>query len=85
MNISLVHSSSISKINSPYIYFGTSYKNILKLKKEINYPIIKYEDELNRIAEKEEKYFLNWIEKKKKKEQRLNLLVDESISRKKQP
>ena len=46
MNISLVHSSSISKINSPYIYFGTSYKNILKLKKEINYPIIKYEDEL---------------------------------------
>jgi hypothetical protein len=67
MNISLVHSSSISKINSPYIYFGTSYKNILKLKKEINYPIIKYEDELNRIAEKEEKYFLNWIEKKRKK------------------
>ena len=50
MNISLVHSSSISKINSPYIYFGTSYKNILKLKKESNYPIIKYEDELNKIG-----------------------------------
>ena len=42
MNISLVHSGSISKINSPYIYFGTSYKNILKLKKESNYPIINY-------------------------------------------
>jgi hypothetical protein len=63
MNISLVHSSSISKINSPYIYFGTSYKNILKLKKESNYPIIKYEDELNKIAANEEKYFSNWFEK----------------------
>jgi hypothetical protein len=67
MNISLVHSSSISKINSPYIYFGTSYKNILKLKKESNYPIINYEGELNEIAQKEEKYFLNWIERKRKK------------------
>ena len=52
MNISLVHSSSISKINSPYIYFGTSYKNILKLKKESNYPIINYEGEFFFLKDK---------------------------------
>ena len=65
MNISIININDISKISSSYFYFGSSYKNILNLKKHSKYELINYRRELSKIFKREEFFFLNWIEKKR--------------------
>ena len=65
MSISIININDISKISSSYFYFGSSYKNILNLRKNSKYELINYKRELSKIFKREEFFFLNWIEKKR--------------------
>ncbi len=65
MNVSITNINNISKITSSYFYFGSSYKNILNLKKNSKHQLINYKGELSKIFKREEFFFLNWIEKKR--------------------
>ena len=68
MNVSITNINNVSKITSSYFYFGSSYKNILNLKKNSKYELINYKGELSKIFKREELFFfkLDWKKKKSK-------------------
>ena len=66
MNISILNLKNINKINSPFFYFGNSFKIFSIIKKKTNYFSISYKGQLSNIAKKEELFFLKWIEKKRR-------------------
>lgn len=83
MNISLLHTSEISKINSDYFYFGTNYKKVFKIKNSTSFQFLDYQKLFKKISKDEKFFFLKWIEKKKTSKQGLNFLVDEFNCREK--
>ena len=66
MKILLLNYKNKSQVNSPFFYFGNSFKRVLNIKKKTNHIYITYKGELSQIAKKEERFFLKWIEKKRK-------------------
>lgn len=65
MNISLLHTSEISKINSDYFYFGTNYKKVFKIKNSTSFQFLDYQKLFKKISKDEKFFFLKWIEKKR--------------------
>ena len=57
MNVSITNINNISKITSSYFYFGSSYKNILNLKKNSKYELINYKGELTKFSKKNNFFF----------------------------
>ena len=57
MSISIININDISRISSSYFYFGSSYKNILNLRKNSKYELINYKRELSKIFKREEFFF----------------------------
>ena len=58
MNISLIHTSKISKINSDYFYFGTNYKKVFKIKNNSIFKFLDYQEQLKKVSKEEKKHFL---------------------------